>query len=198
MPSTIPSPSFTKIAGGGFVDAVIAFLQNLPTRLHEFGGSSGYINWVYFLWALTIILLGFVIYLAIKKYDLEEREQRGFYQNFIKEEFESRRQKKYSKVWGEIAQALKSSNVSDWKVAILEADSILDEIIKSRGYPGENVGERLKAIPKGEIATLEDAWTAHKLRNRIAHEGAQFQITRTEFADTIARLERVFREFDCI
>lgn len=54
------------------------------------------------------------------------------------------------------------------KNAILEADKILDEGLKLRGYKG-SLGEKLKKA--GPLFTNQNnVWSAHKLRNRIAHE----------------------------
>jgi hypothetical protein len=91
-----------------------------------------------------------------------------------------------------------SEQVSDWKIAILEADSILDELLEDLGYVGANLGERLKAVPKGSVKNLEAAWSAHKVRNRIAHDTAAASLDKREAIDTIGNFERVFREFDYI
>lgn len=90
---------------------------------------------------------------------------------------------------------LDSLNPNDWKLAIIEADIILDEILKQHGYPGNSLGERLKSISPQQLASLQDAWEAHKVRNRIAHDGADFVLTKRLAEDTIARYRKVFNEF---
>lgn len=89
-----------------------------------------------------------------------------------------------------------SDNPNDWKLAIIEADIILDDLLKQRGYAGNSLGERLKSISSNQLASLNDAWEAHKIRNRIAHDGADFVLTKHIAQDTIARYQRVFAEFD--
>ena len=88
-----------------------------------------------------------------------------------------------------------SDNPNDWKLAIIEADIILDDVLKRRGYAGTSLGERLKSISPQHLATIDDAWEAHKVRNRIAHEGADFVLTKRLVDETIARYRRVFDEF---
>jgi hypothetical protein len=88
-----------------------------------------------------------------------------------------------------------SSNPNDWKLAIIEADIILDDILKQQGYVGSSLGERLKSIGTGELNSLNDAWEAHKIRNRIAHDGADFVLTQRLAEETINRYRRVFTEF---
>lgn len=54
------------------------------------------------------------------------------------------------------------------KNAILDADKLLDYALSKHGFEG-NLGEKLKkAGPR--FKDLNGAWSAHKLRNRVAHE----------------------------
>jgi len=88
-----------------------------------------------------------------------------------------------------------SDNPNDWKLAIIEADIILDDVLKQHGYPGSTLGERLKSVSPGSLDSLQDAWEAHKVRNRIAHDGADFVLTKRIAQDTIVRYQKVFNEF---
>ena len=88
-----------------------------------------------------------------------------------------------------------SDNPNDWKLAIIEADIILDQTLKDRGYAGNSLGERLRSITPNQVASIDDAWDAHRVRNKIAHEGPDFVLTKRIAEDTIARYMSVFREF---
>ena len=72
--------------------------------------------------------------------------------------------------WQNILAKMQSDNINDWKLAIIEADTILDEMVKRMGYPGDNLGERLKAVEPSDFLTLNEAWEAHKVRNQIAFQ----------------------------
>ena len=87
-----------------------------------------------------------------------------------------------------------SDNPTDWKLAIIEADIILDEILKEAGYGGASLGERLRSISPTQLESLDDAWQAHKVRNQIAHGGADFILTQRLAQDTIKQYRRVFYE----
>lgn len=95
----------------------------------------------------------------------------------------------------DVLQHIESTNPNDWKLAIIEADIILDDILKQRGYIGASLGERLKSISPDQLNSLNDAWEAHKVRNRIAHDGADFVLTQRLAEETINRYRRVFGEF---
>ncbi len=97
--------------------------------------------------------------------------------------------------WEEIERLVTSEHPSGWRQAILEADIMLDEMVTRMGYPGETLGERLKGIEKSDFATLDDAWEAHKVRNKIAHEGTDFILTQREALRVIGLYRNVFEEF---
>jgi hypothetical protein len=52
--------------------------------------------------------------------------------------------------------------------SIMEADKMLDSVLARIGYSG-TLGEKLKAS-KNSFSDLDGIWSAHKLRNRLAHE----------------------------
>lgn len=97
--------------------------------------------------------------------------------------------------WERVEELMRSLNPSDWKVAILEADNILDEVIVRMGYRGESLGERMKKIEPSDFPYLEDAWKAHKTRNEIAHQGGvEYVLTRSLAEGTINIYHRIFKE----
>jgi hypothetical protein len=98
--------------------------------------------------------------------------------------------------WEKIEKYLISENPAEWKLAIIEADVMLDEIVKTiHKSEGDSLGERLKNIEPSDFETLNEAWEAHKVRNRIAHE-PQYELTSKELRDTMARYRAVFEEFN--
>lgn len=98
-------------------------------------------------------------------------------------------------VWLEVEQKINSVNPSDWRLAIIEADVLLDEMLEQMGLPGDHLGERLKAANKSFFNTLDEAWQAHKVRNIIAHQGASYQLSYNEAKKTVDLYRRVFEEF---
>jgi len=96
--------------------------------------------------------------------------------------------------FSDMKEHVESDNPNDWKLAIIEADIILDEALKRQGYAGTSLGERLRSISPAALQSLDDAWQAHKVRNEIAHGGVDFVLTHKLARETIVRYERVFAE----
>lgn len=72
--------------------------------------------------------------------------------------------------WAKIRARLEEPAEAEWKVAVIEADMLVDDMLRRLEYPGETMGERLKGITKDQITTLDQIWEAHKMRNRIVHD----------------------------
>ena len=85
-----------------------------------------------------------------------------------------------------------SESSAEWRLAIIEADTMLDELTKEMGLEGETMADRLK---NAQWRNINDAWEAHKVRNRIAHEGFSFPLNQRETKRIIGLYENVFREF---
>lgn len=100
--------------------------------------------------------------------------------------------------WDSIQQKVTQNSPESWKIAIIEADIMLDEILTNAGYVGQSLGEKLKSANPQSFTTVQDAWEAHKVRNEIAHTGSDFVLTQKSAQDTIVRFERVFQEFGVI
>ena len=71
--------------------------------------------------------------------------------------------------WLSIEQTLKRDEVASYHMAVLNADKLVDQALKERGIKGETMGERMKRA-SNVLTKRNDFWSAHKLRNQIAHE----------------------------
>jgi hypothetical protein len=164
--------------------------------------SGGFFDFLSSLWSIfvvlalifSIILLAMYTYASMWRWyyygqaDKELRENERLYQEQFKGAAKSSR-------LTDIEKNVSSDNPNDWKLAVIEADIVLDGILKERGYGGNTLGERLRSISPNQLASLQDAWEAHKTRNMIAHEGPDFVLTKRMAEDTIVRYKRVFAEF---
>ncbi len=103
-----------------------------------------------------------------------------------------------NKRWNAVLEYLFSESPGDWKLAIIEADSMLEALLDQLGFKGDNLGEKLKSANQENFRSLSVAWEVHTIRNRIAHEGLQFEVSQREAKRVIALYEQIFREFGYI
>ncbi|MCC6198617.1 hypothetical protein IT401_00110 [Candidatus Nomurabacteria bacterium] len=103
-----------------------------------------------------------------------------------------------NETWENIRAKFLSENQSDWRLAIIEADIYMDKLLDARGYHGDTVSDKLKQITPAQLGSIQIAWEAHKVRNRIAHDGAAFVLTQPEARRTFSYFEIVFRDLEVI
>ncbi|MDX2775857.1 hypothetical protein PV379_00605 [Streptomyces caniscabiei] len=76
---------------------------------------------------------------------------------------------KYRSRWLAVENQLKRDEESSYHLCILNADKLLDQALRERGFKGETMGERMKAA-RDTWSNANAVWMAHKLRNQVAHE----------------------------
>jgi hypothetical protein len=76
---------------------------------------------------------------------------------------------KYRMRWLAIEKQLNRNDISSLSLTVLNADKLLDQALRERGIKGETMGERMKTT-KDNWSNANGVWSAHKLRNQIAHE----------------------------
>ena len=103
-----------------------------------------------------------------------------------------------NETWEHIREKLLSDNPSDWRLAIIEADIYMDKLLDTKGFHGDTTGDKLKSITPDQLGSVQIAWEAHKVRNRIAHDGASFSLTQPEARRVLSYFEIVFRDLGAI
>lgn len=72
-------------------------------------------------------------------------------------------------------------------LAVLKADSLVDEALRHARIRGSTMGERLNNAA-GILRDINGVWAAHKLRNRLAHE--------TDVNPASSDCQRALRQFE--
>lgn len=145
-------------------------------------------------YTLSIVAFVVVIYSLVKIFDIRKREAAYFGTLLLAPETAGSMNPR----WQHIQSLMEEGTASAWREAITEADIMLDDMLTRQGYVGDGVGEKLRSVEPSDFNTLNDAWEAHKVRNRIAHEGSAYDLSDTLAQRTLARYEAVFREFSAI
>lgn len=154
--------------------------------------SSFFLVFKNILQILIVFLVVGIVYCALRLYEIRKEQGDKLTVIKIKDDGENIRNER----WSVVQNHLNSENEADWKFAVIEADNILDELVRKMGYDGEDLGERLKAVEPSDFQSLQSAWEAHKVRNQIVHESSGFKLTYAEAKRIIGLYEQVFREFE--
>src|SRR3989339_1800639 len=143
--------------------------------------------WYKILALLVIVFALYVLVYSVMMFrEVRAREYQAYRPVKIKEQEASARRIQWEVILGHV----NSENHAEWKLAVLEADKMLEDILDERGYVGQSLGEKLKDA-NGKFKTVQFAWDAHKMRNRIAHE-QQLEMTNKMARDAVSQFQAVF------
>lgn len=174
---------FSKIVA--FAQPIIAFLADPKTW-----STAGIISAVLSIVCLTIIIWSIVRMVEIQIYDKEEVNHE-IHEALMREKERSRNA---NPRWHYIQTLVESPNDSDWRVAIMEADSMMEEVLKEKGLSGLTVSELLEGAKESGYRSIQDAWDAHLVRNQIAHDGSDFPLSQLEARRVIKMFQNFFEE----
>lgn len=99
--------------------------------------------------------------------------------------------------WDEIEKHINSTREAEWKFAVIEADKLVDELLKGAGFQGDTMGDRLMNIQPGQLTTLQNLWEAHKIRNRLVHDVNYF-LRYTEAKRAVGLYEKTLKELQAL
>lgn len=147
---------------------------------------------------LSLGLMGFIISLLRRFYDLREKLRKELlvtdsegvaHTVSLERETEA--------AWNNIRALANSGNPSDWNMAVLRADALLDDILSHRGYQGATLVERLKVADPETLPSLDQLWSAHRLRNAIAHDPLE-QHTKDTIIHALRSYETALKELGAL
>lgn len=99
--------------------------------------------------------------------------------------------------WTEIQQMLRDGGPANFRQSIMEADKLVDMVLRTK-VPGDTMGERLKnARGLFHRHTYDQLWTAHKIRNKLAHE-AEFEGLSSDAKMAVRGFEKALKELHSI
>lgn len=147
---------------------------------------------------LAILLITAILYLLVLLYELKHPAKAAAKKVDAAEAPAAGLMPAKNETWERIRAEVLSDNPSQWRIGIIEADIYLDKSLDLLGYYGDTLGDKLKKITETQLPSIQLAWSAHKVRNLIAHEGGDFVLTMPEARRTLSYYEIVFRELGLI
>ncbi|MFT6361357.1 MAG: hypothetical protein ACJAV6_000119 [Candidatus Paceibacteria bacterium] len=152
-----------------FLEILTDFFKN------DLSGIVGYLRIIGLF--ISLGFLGGAIYawFGIMNLKLQLKEKHEEHFNIAKAQQSPR-----LKRWDTIAVMFKSPNPTNWRMAVIDADSMLEDLVTEMGHQGDSFGEKLQSIRRDGVSWTDAAWEVHLLRNKLAHEGSRYPLTDRE------------------
>ncbi len=75
-----------------------------------------------------------------------------------------------NKRWNTIAKSIKSGTESEYKLAIIEADDFLYQVLEEKDFEGDSLEELVQKAGRKRIQHYDDILEAHRVRNAIVYD----------------------------
>ena len=99
--------------------------------------------------------------------------------------------------WERALARLETANEAEYKLAIIEIDSMIDEAIRRLGFGGQNLEERLQNVSPAVLSNLAELKDAHRVRNNIVHD-PNFLLSLDQARRVMGVYEQSLKELDLI
>jgi hypothetical protein len=99
--------------------------------------------------------------------------------------------------WSSIKQKLDTGKEAEFKLAILEADTLLEETLTKMGYSQDTIEEKIKKVGPEVLSSIDTLITIRQIRNNIVSD-PDYKINLDSAKKTIAVYEKAFKEIQLI
>jgi len=143
---------------------------------------------------VSLVFVGFIIFALIKTTWLKRMII------WDVQEFLTYRPFGVSKVvgkWQTIKNRLETGLEPEAKLAIIEADKILDDTLNRMGFGGETLGERLEKLTAVSLPNIEEVRQTHRIRNNIIHDPT-YRLDLEEAKKAIAIYEKALTNLQAL
>lgn len=155
-----------------FVETIHNFLSGLtPEKIiqflinPQFSGCLLVIKIIFIV--LSLIFLGIIIFALVRTKWLGRMIIWDLREFFSYRPFMLR---KTEKEWRKIKTRLETEMESENKLAIIEADKMMDDILSQMGFKGRDLSEKLEKLTGESLPNIEEVKKVHKIRNDIIHD----------------------------
>lgn len=97
--------------------------------------------------------------------------------------------------WQRIMKRLDTGNEAEYKLAVIEADGLLDDMLKKMRLPGETVDDRIQRITPIMIDNVAELKAAHQMRNSIVYD-PDYRLNVSEAKRLLLVYQRTFEDLD--
>lgn len=102
----------------------------------------------------------------------------------------------YQTRWLKIENGLVRDDPRTYSMSVINGDKLLDRALNEMGTPGKTMGERLKRVTD-RFEKPNAVWSAHKLRNQIAHEN-DFEVEYAQANRALAAFRQALKDLGAI
>lgn len=105
--------------------------------------------------------------------------------------------RKMTQRWQRALARLQTANEAEYKLALLDADAMLDASLQRLGFGGKTLEERLRILSPVILSHAREVERVHALRNNIVHD-PNFILSLNQAREAMEVYEKAFSDLDLI
>ena len=95
--------------------------------------------------------------------------------------------------WRRVTARARTETPETAKLALIEADTFVDDVLKRLNLTGKTMAERLEELNEDEFKSLEAVWRAHRLRNTVVHS-PDIEVSKEQIERALKAYESFLQE----
>ena len=103
--------------------------------------------------------------------------------------------RKIARRWKAIKRRMDSGSEYEYKLAIMEAEDLFNDVLMEKGFAGASFEDRLGNVKQIQLPDPESVLGAHKVRNSVAHD-PNYKISKEETEDVLNIFEKGIRSIE--
>jgi len=102
---------------------------------------------------------------------------------------------KIFKKWQKIKKRLKKDNEAEYKLALIEAGKILDDILKKMGYGEKSLSDKLRHLSSSHVSNLEELLKVNEICQNVIRD-PDYKLNKEKAEEIINILEKSLKDLE--
>ena len=167
---------------------VVAFINSSALQQNPIIAS---LRWLFLMWGSFFL----VVIVFVMTTNQTWREMNIFVDLTELIAFRSPGMRRIGRKWRKVMARMETSNEAEYKLAIIEADTILGDALSKMNLSGETTEQRLQQATKIMIPTIDDLRAAHLVRNDIVYD-PDYRVSLSDARRVLEIYETAFKGLD--
>ena len=171
----------------------------MAQEIIEIGGLVIDVSWwPYLFWLIKCFFIFLTISFTAGIILILYRVEDGFkvrIKEIIVEAFEDGKlsKNKIKKQWESVILDIESENPDDYKNAVISAEKLFNRVLKVANFSGDNVEQKLRKIPEGQLELKDEIVWSSNLKEKIVND-PNFEVDPEEAKRAVNVFEKTLKE----
>jgi len=144
--------------------------------------------------AIFVILMGIIVFIMSRTNYLKWLFVQDLTQFITMRPFGAKR---ITGQWNKVLGRLEAGAEAEYKLAVIEADDLMDASLKKMGYDGQTLEEKLGKLTSVTLPNIQQLLEVHRLRNNIVHD-PDYRLTLEEAKKAMDVYNKAFQDLQIL